>query len=282
LLLPALRFLCGASGVCRFEVRYRGNSPGSCESCSMPRRPFLRHVNDATVYLVVNDFGQFGRAFVEADVAEADRETIIGKFLAGQYSDAIRVVAFNTAEGWSWDASQDIAREVLQRSVDADQVLGENTQYFIHRHIADPAKAAPKAPTLKRDSEKRPPAPSVQRGPTYQVNRRPGDEDPTPASISDARGREAHVGCCPHLIRRTKSNRKCDLFVPSRAKAPAGASVGHCGGRGQRERPSCGDRTIAPQSQLPPRPIVPGSAFPTASFRGTCHFFQLIPEFHHA
>jgi hypothetical protein len=63
----------------------------------MSRRPFLRHVNDATMYLVVNDFGQFSRAFVETDVAEADRETIIRKFIAGQYSDATRVVAFNTA-----------------------------------------------------------------------------------------------------------------------------------------------------------------------------------------
>jgi hypothetical protein len=154
----------------------------------MSRRPFLRHVNDATVYLVVNDFGQFGRAFVETDVAEADRETVIRKFVAGQYSDAIRVVAFNTAEGWSWDASQDIALEVLQRSVDADQVLGENTRNFINRHIADPAKAAPKAPTspinlvdeLEPDFEKRPPAPSVQRGPTYEVKRRPGDTDRKP------------------------------------------------------------------------------------------------------
>ena len=149
----------------------------------MPRRPFLRHVNDATAYLVVNDFGQFGRAFVETDVAEADRETIIRKFVAGQYSDAIRVVAFNTAEGWSWDASQDIAREILQRSVDADQVLGENTRDFINRHVADPANAAPKAPSspinlaneIKPDFEKRPPASTVRRGPTYQVKRRPGD-----------------------------------------------------------------------------------------------------------
>jgi hypothetical protein len=151
----------------------------------MPRRPFLRHVSDATVYLVVNDFGQFGRAFVETDVAEADRETIIRKLVAGQYSDAIRVVAFNTAEGWSWDASQDIALEILQRSVDADQVLGENTQYFINRHIADPENTAPKARTSpvsladepKSDFGKRPPAPSVRRGPIYQVKRRPGDAD---------------------------------------------------------------------------------------------------------
>ena len=51
------------------------------------------------MYLVVNDFGQFGRAFVETDVAEADRETIIRNFITGQYSDAIRVVAAQSAVG---------------------------------------------------------------------------------------------------------------------------------------------------------------------------------------
>jgi hypothetical protein len=47
-----------------------------------------------------------------------DRETIIRNFLSGQYSNALRVVAFNTAEGWSRDASEDIASEVLDRAFD--------------------------------------------------------------------------------------------------------------------------------------------------------------------
>jgi len=63
------------------------------------------HPDDVTVYLVVNDFGEFGRAFVETDIAEADRETVIRNFVSGQYSNALRVVAFNTAEGWSRDVS---------------------------------------------------------------------------------------------------------------------------------------------------------------------------------
>ena len=53
--------------------------------------------DDVTAYLVLNDHGQFGIAYVETDPAEADRETIIRNFLTGQYSNALRVVAFNTA-----------------------------------------------------------------------------------------------------------------------------------------------------------------------------------------
>jgi hypothetical protein len=72
--------------------------------------------DDATVYLVLNDHGQFGIAYDETDPAEADRETVIRNFLTGQYSDALRVVAFNTVEGWSRDVSEEIAGEVLDRA----------------------------------------------------------------------------------------------------------------------------------------------------------------------
>jgi hypothetical protein len=78
----------------------------------MPRR-LPQPSDDVTVYLVLNDHGQFGIAYVETDPAEADRETIIRNFLTGQYSNALRVVAFNTVEGWSRDVSEDIAGKVL-------------------------------------------------------------------------------------------------------------------------------------------------------------------------
>jgi hypothetical protein len=35
--------------------------------------------------------------------------------MSGQYGDPLRVVAFNTAEHWSEDASGDVAREILRR-----------------------------------------------------------------------------------------------------------------------------------------------------------------------
>jgi hypothetical protein len=104
---------------------------------------------DVTVYLVLNDHGKNGIAYDETDPAEADRETIIRNFLTGQYSNALRVVSFNTAEGWSRDVSEDIAGEVLERAFDADDNLGEDTKRFIDRHV--------------RTGDKRPPAPSVRR-----------------------------------------------------------------------------------------------------------------------
>jgi hypothetical protein len=98
---------------------------------------------------VLNDY-RTGLAFVETALEEADRETVIRNFLSGQYRDALRVVAFNAAEGWSRDVSEDVANEVLDRAFDADETLTEGTKHFIDRHVTP--------------GEKRPPAPSVWRG----------------------------------------------------------------------------------------------------------------------
>ena len=67
--------------------------------------------NDETVYLVADDFGRLGRAWREADYETTDLETVIQDLLTGQYANPIRVVAFNTAERWSEDVSEDVANE---------------------------------------------------------------------------------------------------------------------------------------------------------------------------
>jgi hypothetical protein len=64
--------------------------------------------HDVTVHIVVDDFGELGRAYRETDEAEADERTIIDDILTGQYSRPVRVVAFKTAEQWSRDVSEDI------------------------------------------------------------------------------------------------------------------------------------------------------------------------------
>jgi hypothetical protein len=83
---------------------------------------------------VVDDFGRQGRAYREADVETADLETVIVDLLSGQYSNPIRVVAFNTAEGWSQDVTEDIAQE-LRRHCDLQAIdAPSNIQDFIERH----------------------------------------------------------------------------------------------------------------------------------------------------
>jgi hypothetical protein len=120
--------------------------------------PSLNPDNDVTAYIVVEDFGNLGRAFLETDLAEADLGTIVRNMISGQYRDPLRVVAFNTVEGWSRDVSEEIAYGVLDRAYDADTTLSAGAKRFIDRHVTP--------------GEKRPPAPSVRREPDQSARKK--------------------------------------------------------------------------------------------------------------
>ena len=47
---------------------------------------------------------------------EADNETVISDIARGQYERPVRIIALNTAEGWSRDVTEDVAREILGRA----------------------------------------------------------------------------------------------------------------------------------------------------------------------
>jgi hypothetical protein len=80
---------------------------------------------DTDIYLVLEDFGKIGRAYREADEERADRESLIRDLIGGQYDHPVRVVAFNTAQGWSRDMSAEIAREIADRaSRKGDELTG--------------------------------------------------------------------------------------------------------------------------------------------------------------
>ena len=57
-----------------------------------------------------------GRVWRETNEGETDRATLIQDLLDGRYANPVSIVAFSTAEGWSRDVSDNIARERLQRS----------------------------------------------------------------------------------------------------------------------------------------------------------------------
>jgi hypothetical protein len=101
----------------RAGCRLKLASVASPRSCGGPMRNRMSVPADsADVYLVEDDFGRHGVAYVETDKADADRETIVGNFLSGQYSRPLRVIAFNVDEGSCREVSEDIAVEVLQRA----------------------------------------------------------------------------------------------------------------------------------------------------------------------
>ena len=89
---------------------------------------------DVTIHMVLNDFGDLGgRAYVETGEAEADRATIVNNILSGQYSSPVRVIAFNAAEGWARDVTEDIAHAVLDRARNEHRPIPEGAQEFLQR-----------------------------------------------------------------------------------------------------------------------------------------------------
>jgi hypothetical protein len=70
--------------------------------------------------------------------------------ISGEYRDPLRVVAFNTVEGWSRDVSEEIAYDVLDMAYDADTTLSASAKRFIDRHVIAGAKR-PAAPSVLRD-----------------------------------------------------------------------------------------------------------------------------------
>lgn len=89
---------------------------------------------DQTIYLVVDDFGRDGLSFHEINVDRSDLEAVIRDLMAGQYIDPVRVVAFNTAERWANDVSEDFAREIRRRADIAYEDVSSTVEDFVARH----------------------------------------------------------------------------------------------------------------------------------------------------
>ena len=90
---------------------------------------------DVTVHIVLDDFGAPGRAYRETDETRATLTEVVDDFLTGQYSSPVRVVAFNTSEGWARDVSEDVAWEVLKRANAEGASMPETTRRFIEFYV---------------------------------------------------------------------------------------------------------------------------------------------------
>ena len=90
--------------------------------------------DEQDTYLALDDFGgRLGLAWRETDPSDTSYETVIRHLLDGQYSDPVRIVGFNTAEGWSRDVSADIAKELRQRCDSEGRDVPDCVRDFVDR-----------------------------------------------------------------------------------------------------------------------------------------------------
>jgi len=92
------------------------------------------HLN-GTVHIVLDDFGKAGRVYRETSEADTTLESVIDDLLTGQFNNPVRVVAFNTSQGWSRDVAEDIAREVLRRVAGRVRPLAAHSRKFIETYV---------------------------------------------------------------------------------------------------------------------------------------------------
>lgn len=89
---------------------------------------------DQTIYLVVDRVCRQRAVYCEIEIERADIETIVTDLLAGQFSDPVRVTAFNTLEHWSQDISRDIATEIQTRCDIEGAAVPAHVEDFVHDH----------------------------------------------------------------------------------------------------------------------------------------------------
>lgn len=73
---------------------------------------------DCTVHIVLDCFGKAGCAYRETDEEESGTAAVIDNLFTGQFNNPVRVIAFNTAEGWSRDVAGPARRIVPDRSLE--------------------------------------------------------------------------------------------------------------------------------------------------------------------
>jgi len=100
------------------------------------RSPSIVPGFDVDVYIVLDEFGQNERAYRETDESQANKETLIRDLIGGQYNNPVWIVYFNTAEGWSRDVTEDIAREIKERTDRSREDLSPGLLDFIDWQLA--------------------------------------------------------------------------------------------------------------------------------------------------
>ena len=97
--------------------------------------PSLVPHSGVTKYIVLDDYGKAGCVYRETAEGEATLESVIDDLLTGQFNNPVRVVAFNTSEGWSRDVSDDVAREVVKRVAKRHRTLAVSSRQFVETYV---------------------------------------------------------------------------------------------------------------------------------------------------
>ena len=99
----------------------------------MTDTPSLVPVSESSdVYFVLDELPTFGPVWRELDEGAANKHTVLNLIANGEFADPVRVIAFNTAEGWSRDVTGEIAEALLGRDA-SEGDLSQSARVFVGR-----------------------------------------------------------------------------------------------------------------------------------------------------
>ena len=101
----------------------------------MPSSASLVPHFDVTVHIVLDDFSRAGRVYRETAEEDTTLGSVVDDLSTDQFNNPVRVVAFNTSEGWSRDVSEDVAREVLRRVAARGRPLAASSRQFVEAYV---------------------------------------------------------------------------------------------------------------------------------------------------
>src|SRR5262249_30612531 len=85
-----------------------------------------------TTYLLMDEIGDYGNLWREMSETETNKATIVQWIIDGQVNRPVRVVAFNTEDGWSHDMTRNIASRLLDLNR-SGVALGAAAREFVER-----------------------------------------------------------------------------------------------------------------------------------------------------
>jgi len=87
---------------------------------------------DNAVYLVLDELVTFGRVWRELSEEAANEQTVLELIANGEFHRPMRVIVFNTAEGWSRDDTVDVGFKLLQMNREG-RVLAPAARELVER-----------------------------------------------------------------------------------------------------------------------------------------------------
>ena len=108
--------------------------------------PIVPFGADQTIYVVVEAHRSHAPHDVAGKAERTDIETVISDLLAGQFSDPIEALAFNTIEHWRDDLSEFVAQEICCRCDIEGQDVPAYLQEFVSRASGVNKASKPEGP----------------------------------------------------------------------------------------------------------------------------------------